>query len=179
MSATALLPAPQRAATSRSRPARWLVAAVLTLAALAALPVFVAEPFAIPSPSMQPTLRPGDRVLVNKLAYRSREPRRGELAAFTGPDGRTVELKRIVGVAGDRVAIADGVLEVNGRPRREPYVDYDQVDSVYFGPVTVPAGTVFVLGDNRRNSTDSRDFGPVPRRELIGPVAFRLWPPRR
>lgn len=163
-----------------SRRGRGLVVAALVVALLLGVRAFVAEPFAIPSASMEPTLRPGDQVLVDKLAYRRGEPRRGDLAAFDAPDrSGDVVLKRIVAVPGDSVAIEDGILFINRRPRREPYVDYSRVDSVYFGPVTVPRDGVFVLGDNRAASQDSRDYGPVPQRSLIGRVRARLWPPKR
>jgi signal peptidase I len=137
---------------------------------------YVAEPFAIPSESMAPTLRPGDHVLVEKLSYRFGPPRRGDLVVFKAPDGGALAVKRIVGLAGDRVAIVDGVLAVNGRLQRETYVDQRRVDSVYFGPVVVPSGDVFVMGDNRADSHDSRDYGAVPRRSLIGRVLTTLWP---
>jgi signal peptidase I len=167
-------PAPP-ASRRRSRP---LVAAAAAAVVLVALVAFVAEPFAVPSESMEPTLRRGDHVLVDKLAYRLRSPRRGELAVFRAPDTGAVSLKRVVAVAGDRVAIEDGVLVVGGRPPREPYVDHRRIDSVYFGPVVVPPSGVFVLGDNRGDSHDSRDFGAVPARALIGRVLARVWPPR-
>ncbi len=95
---------------------------------------------------------------------------------FRAPDGGSLAVKRIVGLAGDRVAIEDGVLAVNGHLQREPYVDQSRVDSVYFGPVAVPPGDVFVMGDNRADSHDSRDYGAVPQRSLIGRVLTRLWP---
>jgi signal peptidase I len=170
---------PPRPVPARHR-ARWrwvLAAGVLVL--LAATRMWVAEPFSIPSASMEPTLRPGDQVLVDKLAYRRTAPRRGDLALFTTGGDRTVLLKRIVALPGDRVAIEDGVLAINGRLRLERYVDYPRVDSVYFGPVIVPAGRVFVLGDNRADSRDSRAYGAVPERRLIGRVLVRFWPPRR
>ena len=152
-----------------------LAAVALTVAAVWA---FVAEPFSIPSGSMEPTLRPGDQVLVDKLAYGHARPRRGDLAVFSAPDTHEVTLKRVVAVGGDRVAIEDGRLTVNRRPLRERYVDYTRVDSVYFGPVLVPRGSIFTLGDNRADSHDSRDYGPVPVRSLIGKVLFRFWRPR-
>ena len=152
--------------------------AAVALLVLLVLPVraYVAEPFAIPSESMAPTLRPGDHVLVEKLSYRFGSPRRGDLVVFKAPDGGSLAVKRIVGLAGDRVAIEDGVLAVNGHHEKEAYVDQSQVDSVYFGPVVVPRGDVFVLGDNRADSHDSRDYGAVPRRSLIGRVLVTLWP---
>lgn len=140
---------------------------------------FLAEPFRIESQSMLPTLRAGDRVLVDKRAYRDALPRRGDLVAFHAPRTGEVTLKRAIGLPGDTVAIEDGVLVVNGRRQSESYADPDAIDSVYFGPAAVRAGAVFVLGDNRADSTDSRDFGPVEQRDLIGRASVRIWPPAR
>jgi signal peptidase I len=155
---------------------RLLSALVAIVVVLAAARLTVAEPFSIPTASMAPTLAVGDHVLADTLSYRLREPRRDELAVFTAPDSGDLLLKRIVGVGGDTVEIRDGVLFVNGDRRREPYVPYDRVDSVYFGPVRVPAGSVFVMGDDRANSRDSRDFGPVAESALVGRAVLRTWP---
>jgi signal peptidase I len=128
----------------------------------------------IPTDSMRPTLEPGDHVLLDKLI----EPRRGDLAVFV--QAGQLMVKRVVGLGGDEIGIEDGELVVNGHIVYEPYVNHRLLDGVYFGPVTVPAGYVFVMGDNRSNSTDSRSFGPVPRGAVLGRVDFRLWPhPRR
>jgi signal peptidase I len=166
---------------SRTRGRRRVTGALAVAAVLAMLAVrlLVAEPFAIPSASMAPTLTPGDHVLVDKLAYRGGIPRRGELVVFRAPASGEITLKRVVAVAGDTVGIEDGVLVVNGTKRRERYADPRAIDSVYFGPVDVRAGTVFVLGDNRLDSTDSRDFGAVPTSSLMGRVRARIWPPAR
>jgi signal peptidase I len=110
------------------------------------------------------------------VAYRLRPPRRDEPVVFHAPDSGDVLLNRVVGVAGDRVELRDGVLYVNGRRRAEPYVAYERVDSVYFGPVQVPAGSVFVMGDARASPVDSRDFGPVPEDALVGRAVVRTWP---
>jgi signal peptidase I len=142
-----------------------------------ALRVFVAEPIGVPSGSMLPTLRPGDSVIVNKLAYRTGEPRRRDLVVIHRPGSGELMLKRIVGLGGDRVGIEDGVLHVNGHAVRESFLDHRLVDSVYFGPVRVPAGDVFVMGDQRSNSVDSRTFGPVGRSRILGRVDLRIWPP--
>lgn len=176
--AVAPAPAADDAAPGRRRRRWWPAVAVVVLALVLAR-LFVAEPFRIDSGSMEPTLRPGDRVLVNKRAYGDDLPRRGDLVVFHAPRTREVTLKRAIGLPGDTVAIEDGVLVVNGRPRREPYADPESIDSVYFGPSRVPPGTVFVLGDNRADSIDSRRFGPVARRALIGRVGIRVWPPGR
>ena len=95
------------------------------------------------------------------------------------PGSGDLVLKRIVAVGGDVVGIEDGELVVNRRHPAEPYADPASIDSEYFGPVTVPAGAVFVLGDNRANSVDSRDFGVVPVTNLVGRVRARIWPASR
>jgi signal peptidase I len=153
-----------------------LVVGAALLLTLILVRFFVAEPFRIPSESMVPTLKPGDQALVNKL---SGEPQRGDLIAFHAPRSGDILLKRVVATGGQRVGIEDGVLVVDGRKQSEPYADPDAIDSVYFGPVTVPRGDVFVLGDNRANSEDSRDFGPVPTDRIIGRTAAIVWPPKR
>ncbi len=140
---------------------------------------FVLEPFAIPSASMSPTLRAGDQVVVDKLAYGGAAPLRSDLVVFRAPPSGEILLKRVVALGGDTVAIEDGALFVNGVRRRERYADPKAIDSVYFGPVTVPRGTIFVLGDNRADSLDSRQFGAVSREAVIGRVAVRIWPPER
>ena len=94
------------------------------------------------------------------------------------PSGGLV-VKRVAAVGGDTVGIEDGVLVVNGEAEREGYVDYGSVDGFYFGPVDVPPGEVFLLGDNRANSEDSRDFGPVREDEVVGRVLVRVWPVTR
>ena len=170
--------APAIAARSRGgrlRPVAFAAAVVLVVVLAR---TFAAEPFAIPSSSMEPTLRPGDQVLVEKLSYRLGAPHRGDLAVFAEPGDGTLVLKRVVALAGDRVGIEDGALVVDGDPVREPFVDQSRVDSEYFGPVVVPAGRLFVLGDNRAESSDSRNYGTVAERDLIGRVLVRFWPPR-
>jgi len=154
-----------------------LVLAALAVGLLLLARTFVAEPMKIPSDSMAPTLRPGDQVLVDKLAYRDGDmPARGDLVVFHDPRTAEITLKRVVAVAGDTVGIEDGSLAVNGRRPFEPYADQKAIDSVYFGPVTVGKGRFFVLGDNRANSVDSRSFGAVSTDRLIGRVLTRLWP---
>jgi signal peptidase I len=169
-------PAEQSPPRERRRNAP-LVVGVVAVLALIALRAFVAEPFRIPSESMAPTLEPGDQALVTKLGG---APDRGDLVAFHAPRTGEVLLKRVVAVGGDNVGIEDGVLVVNARRQREAYVaDPDAIDSVYFGPVKVAKGSLFMLGDNRANSEDSRDFGAVPADRVIGRATARVWPPGR
>jgi signal peptidase I len=160
----------------RRRPSLLTVGLAL-IVLIVVVKIFVAEPFRIPSQSMEPTLRPGDQALVWKLGARS--PARGDLVAFHAPRTGEILLKRVVAVGGDTVGLEDGVLVVDGRRIREPYADPKAIDSVYFGPVRVRPGTIFVMGDNRANSEDSRDFGAVPTDRIIGRAVARVWPPAR
>jgi signal peptidase I len=174
-------PAGRRGTTASARRRHRRRAALIAVAALAVVALalartLVAEPFRVPSASMEPTLRPGDSVLVDKLAG---APHRGQLVAFHVPGSTDVLLKRVAGTTGDTVAIEDGVLVVDDRRLHEPYYDPKSLDSVYFGPFRVRRGTVFVLGDNRANSEDSRTFGAIPTRDIIGVAVAIVWPPDR
>ena len=170
--------APRSAARGRRRvPPGCIAGAVVGLVVL--VRTIAAEPFSVPTESMAPTLLAGDHVLVDKLAYRFSAPRRDDLVVFHSPSDGEILLKRVVALGGDRVGIEDGVLVVNGRARREPYVDLERFDTAYFGPVRVPAGSVFLLGDRRHDSVDSRRFGAVARDHLVGRVLARIWPPER
>ncbi|BBC32643.1 Signal peptidase I [Streptomyces graminofaciens] len=161
---------------------------LICLLFLALFSNFVIQPFQIPSSSMQLTLRIGDRVLVNKLAYRfGAQPQRGDIVVFdgTGYFGNADYIKRVVGVGGDRVVCCDqeGRLEVNGRSVDESSFLYpgDSPSSVTFD-VVVPEGRLFVLGDHRSDSSDSRDHlgspggGMIPVGEVIGRAEWIAWP---
>jgi signal peptidase I len=141
---------------------------------------FVVEAFWIPSASMVPTLKYGDRVLVNKFIYRFTEPERGDVIVFKSVEGDDEDLiKRVVGVPGDEIAVRDGKLFVNGEPQKEPYVNKKYPDRSFYAPTTVPKDHVFAMGDNRANSQDSRIFGPVPEENIEGEAFLRFWPPHR
>jgi signal peptidase I len=167
------------------------------------LRTFVLQVFYIPSSSMEPTLQIDDRMVVEKLTYLTREPRRGEIVVFEGETfvdpyadqstvGRVVRgvgqflgvvpasardfVKRVIGVEGDEVVIEGGQVYVNGERLDEPYVQFD--DGSDYGPVTVPEGHLFFLGDNRPNSSDSRrSLGFVPESHVVGRAAVIIWPP--
>lgn len=146
---------------------------------------FVMEPMRVPSESMAPTLQPGDRVLTNKLAYDLASPERGDLVVFDSLDQSQDEkvVKRVIGLPGDEISIEKGVLMVNRQPPDEPYLapTANPTPQTFpglqtFGPLFVPKDHVFVMGDNRANSYDSRFFGPVPQANLVGEVSLRFWP---
>lgn len=138
---------------------------------------FVVEAFWIPSGSMIPTLEINDRVLVNKFIYRFTEPKPGDVVVFSSVDDRNTDLiKRVVAVAGDRVSVRTGRLFIDGKPQREPFTNKKFPDRSFSAPTTVPKGHVFVMGDNRANSSDSRVFGPLPKKNIEGEAFLRFWP---
>ena len=138
---------------------------------------FVVEAFWIPSGSMIPTLEINDRVLVNKFIYRFTEPKPGDVVVFSSVDDRNTDLiKRVVAVAGDRVSVRTGRLFIDGKPQKEPFTNKKFPDRSFSAPITVPKGHVFVMGDNRANSSDSRVFGPLPKENIEGEAFLRFWP---
>ncbi len=133
--------------------------------------------YEIMSGSMEPDLGIGERVLVNKLAYRLGEPGRGDIVVFRpeeNPDGIPF-IKRVIGLPGEAVEVRAGTVFINGEPLEEPYI-MDRPG--YSMPTkTIGAGEYFVLGDNRNNSNDSHVWGTVARWQLIGKASFTIWPP--
>ena len=137
--------------------------------------ISVAQAFQVEQYSMEPNLLPHDRVLVNKFIYRFRPPHAGEIVVLKPPtDPVRNYIKRIVAVAGERVVIQSGHVYVNGRMLPESYLHV--ITAGTYGPVVVPEHEVFVLGDNRGNSEDSRAFGFVPDRNLVGEAVLVYWP---
>jgi signal peptidase I len=165
---------------------------------------FLVQAFFIPSESMENTLNPGDRVLVNKVVYHLHSPRRGDIIVFSDPnpaphshrnpvqafwhwltEGLGVStspekdfIKRVIGLPGETLEGRDGVVYVDGKPLEEPYIRTKDVRP--FGPVRVPADSLFVMGDNRTDSKDSRyGLGFIPYDNVIGRAFVVIWPPSR
>jgi signal peptidase I len=153
---------------------RVVVAAAVIVSGLVTARFTVFDARRIGSDSMAPTICTGAVAVIDHLA-----PRRGlgtgDIVTFPRPGDGKEMIKRVVATAGQQVAIADAVLLVDGVPATEPYVDAASIDGVYFGPVTVPAASVFVLGDDREFSVDSRAFGPVPVSTVDGRLRATLW----
>ncbi|MGH3649854.1 MAG: signal peptidase I [Acidimicrobiia bacterium] len=160
---------------------------------------FLVQPFWIPSESMLPTIEVNDRVMVNKLAYQWGEPRRGDVVVFRDPRKEEIDesipeavirsvleavgirtrgdedlIKRVVGLPGETIEIRDNHVVVDGTPLEEPYLP--EVFMPDEPPVTVGPDEVFVMGDNRDASFDSRRFGPVSRDDLVGEAFVTIWP---
>ena len=171
------------------------------------LRAFVAQAFRIPSASMEPQLLVGDRVVVSRLAYDVHEPNRGDIVVFDCPPAAGCDdrhddaipvralktlaealllrqpeieefIKRVIGLPGETVEAHDGHVFIDGVRLAEPYLPAGTVTSD-FGPVTVEPGHLWVMGDNRGNSADSRVFGQIEQRTIVGRAIARVWPPTR
>jgi signal peptidase I len=138
---------------------------------------FVAQAFRVQGTSMLPLLSDGERIIVNKLAYRVGAIQRGDVVVFWYPKEPSVSfIKRVVGRPGDRVEIRHGDLYVNGQRIKEDYVTLRFRNDETLSPVVVPPGYYYVLGDHRSSSNDSRSWGEVPERYIYGKAWFRFWP---
>ena len=141
----------------------------------------VAQSYSIPSESMQNTLLIGDHVFVNKLYAVFGTPRRGDIIVFDSPVENKNLIKRVIALSGDRVEMRGDILYLNKEPQKEPYAIYEKgygrghTTHYRFGPVIVPDGHIFVMGDNRNNSGDSRFFGPVKIDNIQGKAMVAHW----
>jgi signal peptidase I len=186
----------------RSRPGELPLLVVAAILLTFVIKTLLIQAFYIPSESMVPTLHEQDRVLVEKLSYRFRDPQRGEIIVFhrpgnrepmggwapgrllreflaglglAQPPGEVDFIKRIIGLPGDTVEVRHGTVLINGRPLQEPYAEPETRDSPR---VVVPPGRYFMMGDNRTNSLDSRfGLGFVSRTDIVGHAFVVLWPP--
>ena len=147
--------------------------AVVALAVLLVSGLLPLQTIRVPSDSMAPTISPGDHLLLDKRHPGEVAP--GAVVVLHDPLGEGLIVKRVVAVAGDSIGFEDGVLVRNDRPVTEPYTT-DFLDGVYYGPDIVPAGMVYLLGDHRTDSVDSRAFGPVPVASVVGRVIGRVLP---
>jgi signal peptidase I len=151
----------------------WFAAAV---GAMLLIHSFVVEPVRVRSDSMEPTVPSGAVLLIDKVTLHTRDPHRGEVVVASDPRTGASIVKRIVAIGGDSVGIDNGQLFVNGVKVTERYIDNAGMDGFYFGPDVVPPGHVFLLGDNRAISEDSRAFGPVDVDAIDGRLLATLWP---
>ena len=178
-------PAPKPRNKRRRALVEWGVILVVALLAALLLRTFVIQPYFIPSASMEPTLMVGDKVLVNKLSYDLHPIHRGDVIVFKKPpDDNTPGIKdlikRVIGLPGETIAGRNGQIYINGKLLNEPWlpkVDRDTTST--FGPVQIPAGEYFVMGDNRADSSDSRVFGPITKSLVVGRAFIKVWPPSR
>ena len=156
-----------------------ILAAVFGLSFL--LRTFVYQAYAIPSGSMETTIEVGDYVFAEKVSYYFSEPEVGDIVTFADPaDATRTLIKRVVAVGGQTVRLVDGKVYVDGEPLDEPYANgkpsYPFTTSSVRFPYTVPEGYIWVMGDNRTNSQDSRYFGAIPLESVTGKAVWTIWP---
>jgi signal peptidase I len=142
---------------------------------------FLAEPLEVTGDSMSPTLLNGEQIVAEKLSMNFEDPTRGEIVVFESPDEGKLLIKRIVGLPNEKFMVQDGTIVINGTPMLEVYLDPYSTTSGKRGiqaghEITVPANSYIVMGDNRDNSTDSRDFGPITLESIVG-RAFMVYQP--
>ncbi|MBD2503308.1 signal peptidase I [Anabaena azotica] len=141
---------------------------------------FVAEARYVPSGSMEPTIQPDDRLIIDKVSYDFSSPHRGDIIVFNPTKTLQQEnyhdafLKRVIGLPGEKVEVKNGQVYVNDSPLKEKYIEAKP--DYQWGPVIVPANSYLVLGDNRNNSFDSHYWGFVPRQNIVGKALFRFFP---
>ncbi len=179
--------------------------AALVVMVAVAVRTLVIQAYYIPSPSMVPQLRVNDRVVVSRLSSHLHHPRRGDIVVFSAPPGeaapppqrgvvsrlahdvgtglglssdQTVLIKRVIALPGETVQGQDGRVFIDGRRLIEPYLPAGDLTSA-FGPYRVGPGMVWVMGDNRGDSSDSRVFGTISERTVIGRAIWKIWPPQR
>ncbi|RAL26183.1 signal peptidase I [Thermoflavimicrobium daqui] len=161
--------------SNKFRPKDWLQAIGIAILLSIIVRFVVFEPSVVLGPSMEKTMVTGDLVMVNKLIYKIRDPKHGEIIVFH-TDKQKDFIKRVIALPGETVEAKNNTVLVNGKAIDEPYLKNTQ--TLDFTPVTVPPKHVFVLGDNRTNSTDSRnkDVGPVSIDKIVGRADFIYWP---
>jgi len=160
----------------------WIEAIVIALVLALIIRTYVVQAFKIPSGSMLETLQIGDHILVNKFIYRFTDIEKGDVIVFKYPkDEKRDFIKRSIGLPGDRVEIKQRTVYINNRPIEEPYTLHEEEDENYFhprdnfGPITIPDGKLFVMGDNRENSMDSRFWGLLDIEKVKGRAFVIYW----
>jgi signal peptidase I len=155
----------------------WLRDLVISLAISAFIVIFLYQPVKVEGTSMMPSLDDQERIFVNKFVYRIEAIQRGDIIVFRYPrDPSKSFIKRVIGVAGDRIRIANGQTYLNDKPIREDYVPGSYIDERPYREITVPQNSYFVMGDHRILSNDSRDFGPVKSSLIYGKAVLGYWP---
>jgi signal peptidase I len=173
-------PQPERGPTVLQMVRDWLfelgetVLPAIVIAVL--INLFLAQATRVYGSSMEPNLHTDQRLVVEKVTYRLHEPRRGDVIVLRMPErGPELLIKRVIALPGETIEVRDGNVYIDGVVLSEPYLS--QPTYGQFGPLRVPEGEVFVMGDNRGASNDSRIFGPVPENRVLGRAWVSYWPP--
>jgi len=162
----------------------WETMEIIVIALLIVIPIryFIFQPFFVRGQSMEPNFHDGDYLIIDEITYRFREPQRGEVIVFKYPRNPSQRyIKRIIGLPGETIEIKDGKVFVESQGQRFVLDEKEYLISEIGTPgemkFSLEKGEYFVLGDNRYASSDSRRWGPVPRKDIVGRVLFRAWPP--
>ncbi len=156
---------------------QWFLDVVVAVLVAVFVIVFLYQPVKVEGTSMQPGLQNHDRLFVNKFIYDFDKIHRGDIVVFHYPlNPKKSFIKRVIGLPGDRMKIVDGHVYINGKLLKEPYVPKKYRDHTSMMIGVIPPHEYFVMGDHRSVSEDSRDFGPVPRKDIYGKAAFVYWP---
>jgi signal peptidase I len=175
-------PAGDRRRRGRRALVEWAVIILVAVAAALLIKTFVLESYYIPSASMVPTLKVGNRILVDKLSYDLHAVHRGDIVVFARPPRDVAEpgvndlVKRVIGLPGERISSRGNQVLINGRVLAEPWLSKNEPLGRAIAPQVIPKGDYFVMGDNRPDSYDSRYFGPIPGRLIVGRVIAKVWP---
>jgi signal peptidase I len=190
-------PGPEAGGEPKESSTRWIVelvgVVVVAILVAALLRTFVVATYSIPSGSMEPTLQIGDRIVVNKLSYHLHGVDRGNIVVFSTPPAEDCAgppvsdlVKRVIGLPGEIISLANGRVFINGHLLPETFLPPDVRNDTYPGPsgntyslhhaYRIPTGDVFVMGDNRPQSCDSRYWGPIRESTIVGKVDMRIWP---
>lgn len=157
----------------------WIKTIVVAVIIAVLIRTFLFTNYIVEGESMLPNMNDNDRLIVNKIGYKMYEPERFDIVVFH-VDNRIDYIKRIIGLPGEEIAYRNNTLYVNGEPVEEPFAVHSQTKNFtlkeMIGQNTVPEGSVFVLGDNRMNSTDSRMIGAIPIDQIVGEVNVKYWP---
>lgn len=153
----------------------WIKAIVVALIIAEGIHLFVLQQFVVDGHSMDPTLANNEHLIIDKIPYYLGPPKRGDIIVFHAPDGQDW-VKRVIGLPGDTVAVKNGKLILDGKTINEPYINGPMDPYNNYGPTTVPKGDLFVMGDNRNISEDSRIIGPIKESSVIGRVDIIFWP---
>lgn len=152
----------------------WIFLIVVAFLISFLLRAYVIQPFRVQMTSMVSTLEPNDLVLVEKITYRFSKPQRGDIVVFVPPNNPNDKyIKRVIGLPGETVSIKSDTVYIDGKPLKEPYLNSPMAD---MEPIKVPEDSVFVMGDNRSVSLDSRSFGPIKISSIIGKAVLIYWP---
>ncbi len=155
----------------------YVIVAIIAVVVSIGLRIFVIEPFIVPTPSMSPTLLVGDRVIVNKLEYKFKPVKRGDIVAIYSPLEKKNLVKRVIGLEGEVISFSpDGEVFINGEEIQEPYLPENFTVSYDDSEYEINENEYFVMGDNRNNSADSRVFGPISSEKIFGKVIFIYGP---